>query len=57
MVNVRGELESGTRVNVTGWGYTVAGSGIVPAILQRVEMPIVAREICNTLWGGVITEE
>lgn len=42
-------------VLVSGWGYLKEGGGSLPAALQKVTVPVVSRDKCNTQYGGDIT--
>jgi trypsin len=45
---------AGTSVTVSGWGDTSEG-GSPPDVLMHVGVPVVADEVCNTMYSGGIT--
>jgi len=46
----KGQTFEGVGV-VTGWGTTIEGGGPAPAILQKVEVPLVSDEKCQELYN------
>ncbi|RYZ83326.1 MAG: serine protease [Proteobacteria bacterium] len=41
---------------VAGWGFTKDTSYTIPDILQKVEVPLVAQDVCNKAYNGNITD-
>jgi trypsin len=46
---------SGTTLTVAGWGTTTEGGASLPTALRKVDVPVVARATCSSMYGGGIT--
>lgn len=47
---------AGETATVTGWGATSEG-GKTSNVLMAVQMPVVSNAVCNSVYGGWITEQ
>ncbi|CAG2170690.1 unnamed protein product, partial [Oppiella nova] len=45
------QLAAGSTVTVTGWGALTEG-GYLPAVLQTLDVPVVANDVCSTKYSG-----
>lgn len=41
---------------VAGWGATRENSQTLPSALQKVDVPLVSQSVCNSEYGGIITD-
>ncbi|MEZ4707268.1 MAG: trypsin-like serine protease [Caldilineaceae bacterium] len=48
-------MDAGVLSTVTGWGALAEG-GAGPNVLQEVSVPLVSNRVCNTSYGGGITD-
>jgi hypothetical protein len=48
-----GAIDPGVMTWVTGWGLTNVTPEVLPANLQKVQLPIVSRSQASTVWGTI----